>query len=152
MIAMKKIILTSLFFLFFAPLIFSQSENDSLFNAVAKNDTTVITYLIKKGADVNSIKQQGWVNVSALITAINNNSVEAAKILLQNKADVNWEDGFNATALMYAASIGNIKLVQLLIDNGADVQHKDKQGNDAMSAAKEGKHHAIVKLLKSKLK
>lgn len=136
----------------FIPFLYSQGKNDSLLSAIEKNDTTLIDYCIKKGADVNFITQQRWVNISPLITAINNNHIEAAKMLLQNNADINWKDTFNSTALMYAASIGNIKMVQLLIDNGADLEHKDKQGNNAISAAKEGNHNDIVKLLKTKIK
>lgn len=149
---MKKIITSTLFLFFSIPFIFAQSKNDSLYNAVVKNDTLLITYWIEKGADVNFSFQKGWVNVSPLITAVNNNHIDAAKILLSHKADTNWEDGFKATALMYAASKGNIRMVQLLIDHGADIKHKDNQGNDAISTAKDGKHIAVVKLLKKAFK
>ena len=133
-------------------MVFAQNMNDSLYQTVVNNDTIAIKYFIKKGADVNFVKQQGWMNLNLLITAVNNKNFEAANILLQNKADINWKDGFDATALMYAAGTGDIRIVQLLIDNGADIKHKDKQGNDAISTAKEGNNTAIVKLLKTKIK
>lgn len=131
---------------------FAQNVNDSLYQAVINNDTTAIKDFIKKGAEVNAVKQQGWTKINLLITAVNKQNAEAVNVLLQNGADVNWEDGFNTTALMYAASNGNISIVKLLLDNGADISHKDKQGNDAILAAKENKHNNIVKLLQAKLK
>lgn len=82
---------------------------------------------------------------------MNKKNVPAVKTLLQQGADVNWEDGFNTTALMYAASSGSIDIAKLLLDKGADIKHKDKQGNDAISAAKAGKHKDVVKLLETRM-
>lgn len=148
---MKKLILLTVFFIS-TSILFAQNMEDSLYQAVVNNDTTAIKDFVKKGADVNFVKQQGWVKVNLLITAVNKKNVDAVKVLLQNGANINWEDGFNTTALMYAASSGNLQIVKLLLDNGADITHKDKQGNDAISAAKEGKHNDVVKLLEEKLK
>lgn len=128
-------------------ILIGQNMNDSLYQAVVNNDTTAIKDFVKKGADVNFVKEQGWVKINLLTTAVNKKNADAVKVLLQHGADVNWEDGFNTTALMYAASSGNIEIVKLLLNKGADIKHKDKQGNDAISAAKQGKHSDIVILL-----
>jgi ankyrin repeat protein len=53
---------------------------------------------------------------------------------------------------MYAASNGNVPIIKLLLDNEADIKHKDKQGNDAISRAKQSKHNDVVKLFKATLK
>lgn len=150
---MKKVILTILFFTS-TLILFAQNMNDSLlYKAVVSNDTTAIKDLVSKGANVNFIKEQGWVKVNLLVTAVNKKNIEAVKVLIQNGADVNWEDGFNTTALMYAASNGNnMPIIKLLLDNGADIRHKDKQGNDAISTAKQAKHNDVVKLLQATLK
>lgn len=148
---MKKLTLAILFFTS-ASMLFAQNMSDSLYEAVVKADTTAIKDLVKKGANVNFIQQQGWMKVNLLITAVNKKNTDAVKVLLQNGADVNWEDGFNTTALMYAASAGSIEIVKLLLNNGADIKHKDKQGNNAISEAKKDKHFDIVKLLETKLK
>lgn len=125
----------------------AQNSNDSLYRAVVKNDTTLLKQLIKQGADVNYVKQEGWMKVSPLITAVNNKNLISVKILLDNKADVNWKDGFQTTALMYAASSGLEDIVKLLLDKGANVTTKDKQGNDALSAAKESKNDKVIELI-----
>ncbi len=129
--------------------VFSQSDSDSLFKAVERNDTTAIKVYLKNGADINLVKQKGWAKVNLLITAVNKNHLETAKILIQNNVNINWKDGFNTTALMYAANIGNIKMVRFLLDSGADIKHKDDNGNDALSTAKSKKHKDVVKLLKN---
>lgn len=148
---MKKLTLVILFFTS-TSMLFAQNMNDSLYQAVVNNDTTAIKYFVQKGADVNFVKEQGWVKINLLITAVNKKNTDAVNILLQNGADVNWKDGFNSTALMYAANTGNINIVKMLLDKGADITHKDDQGNDAISTAKEGKHNDIVKLLEAALK
>lgn len=133
-------------------MLLAQNNNDSLYQAVVNNDTTAIKNFVKNGADVNFIKEQGWVKVNLLITAVNKKNVDAVNILLENVADVNWKDGFNSTALMYAANTGNINIVKMLLDKGADIKHKDDQGNDAISTARQAKHNDIVKLLEAALK
>lgn len=148
---MKNLIFILLFFIQ-TSILFAQNINDSLYQAVVQSDTTAIKQHVKNGADVNFVKQQGFVKVNLLITAVNKKNVDALKILLQHGVDVNWEDGFNTTALMYAASSGNLPIVKLLIDNGADIKHKDKQGNDAISAAKQGNHKDVIKVLEAKMK
>lgn len=147
---MKKTILLIAFFIS-TSILFAQNMNDSLYQAVVNNDTTSIKDFVKKGADVNFVKQQGWMKTNLLITAVNKKNADAVKILLQHGVNVNWEDGFYTTALMYAASGGKIDIVKLLLDNGAAIKHKDKQGNNAISAAKEANHNSIVKLLKETL-
>ncbi|WP_443946609.1 ankyrin repeat domain-containing protein [Pedobacter sp. AW1-32] len=132
---------------FSTSIVMAQSSNDSLYRAVVKNDTNLSKQFIKKGANVNYVKQQGWMKVSPLITAVNNKSFSLVKILIDNNADVNWKDGFQTTALMYAASNGLEDIVRLLLEKGADAMIKDNQGNDALSAAKESKNIKVVELI-----
>ncbi len=51
---------------------------------------------------------------TALMRAADNGHTETAKLLLNNKADVNAKDNENRTALMWAAWRGNTKTVKLL--------------------------------------
>ena len=79
----------------------AQNKNEKLYQAVVKNDLNKTEKLINQGADVNFVKQSGpWMKVSLLITAVNNKNLEITKMLLENKADVNWKDGFKTSAIL----------------------------------------------------
>jgi ankyrin repeat protein len=147
-------ILTTLICLFgITFLTIAQDNSTQLFEAVTKNDKEKVEELIKNGADVNFIKEAGpWMKVSILITAVNNQNLDIAKLLLDNKADVNWKDGFNSSAILYAASTGNIEMVQLLLEKGADIKDNDGQGNSVLTASKESKNKALIRFINEKLK
>jgi uncharacterized protein len=56
---------------------------------------------------VNYIKEVGpWMKTNPLISAINKRHFDISKILIENKANVNWKDGFKTSAIMYAAGLG----------------------------------------------
>ncbi len=133
--------------------IFGQDNNEKLYQAIAKGDTTLVKQLLNDKADPNFVKASGpWMKVNMLITAVNNGNIDIVKILIADKADVKWKDGFETTALMYAASKGNKDIVVLLLDNGADINDNDGKGNTVLSAAKESKNKELIKLVQIKLK
>lgn len=75
---------------------------------------------------------------------------DISKILIENKADVNWKDGFKTSAIIYAASSGNKELVELLLSHGANINDSDGQGNTVLTAAKESKNKDLIKFIKEK--
>jgi uncharacterized protein len=132
---------------------FGQDSNDNLYKAIIKGDNSIVKQLLNDKADPNYIKAEGpWMKVSMLITAVNNGNIDIVKILIANKADVKWKDGFSTTALMYAAAKGNKEIVDLLLDNGADINDTDGKGNTVLSGAKESKNKELIKFIKDKLK
>jgi uncharacterized protein len=148
---MKNTFLTLIFSLI-SVISFGQNKGEKLYNSVVKNDTEKSMKLISENADVNYVKESGWVKVNTLITAINNSNVEIVKALLEHKADVNWKDGFNTTALLYAASKGNRQIVDLLLKYGADINADDGQGNTVLTAAKESKNSELIAFIEAKMK
>jgi ankyrin repeat protein len=145
---MKKLILTLLTIFCSVFFVNGQDRNEQLYQSIAKNEKAQVVQLLKDGANANYIKSSGpWMKVSMLITAVNNSNIEIVKLLLENKAEVNWKDGFQTTALIYAASKGNKDMVILLLDNGADINANDGQGNTVFSAAKESKNKELIKYL-----
>ncbi|HTO16764.1 MAG TPA: ankyrin repeat domain-containing protein [Edaphocola sp.] len=132
---------------------FGQDNNKRLYQAILKKDTISVRQLLSEKADPNYIEESGsWMKVNMLITAVNNGNIEIVKMLISNKADVNWKDGFNTTAIIYAASTGNKDIVVLLLENGANITDNDGQGNTVLSAAKESKNKDLIKFVESKLK
>jgi uncharacterized protein len=149
---MKKTI-TLLFTILIAGAIFGQDNNEKLYEAIIKGDTTIIKQLLNDNADPNYIKASGpWMKVNMLITAVNSGKTYIVKLLLEKNADISWKDGFNTTALMYAAAKGNKDMVVLLLDNGANIQDNDGQGNTVLSAAKESKNKELIRFIQSKMK
>lgn len=116
--------------------------------AVGNSYIDTAKILIENGADVNSVDFEGW---SALSYAVNNGDIESAKLLLENKAkikdelliaikspivesrinimkllidnkaNINYtdENGFNP--LNIAIESGDMELTKFLITNGANV-------------------------------
>jgi ankyrin repeat protein len=151
-LSMKNCILIWLAVLCFSFSALGQN-NEILYKAIIKNDVEKVTKLLNADADPNAVISSGsWMKVNMLITAVNNNNLQIAKLLIEKKADVNWKDGFKTTALMYAVSIGNKNMVTLLLDNGADFNANDGQGNTVLSAAKEGKNEEVIQIIENRIK
>ena len=72
---------------------------------------------------------------------------EIAKILLQNRPDVNLPDKYGVTALMQAAGEGYPDIVKRLLNRGADVNAKDKHGWNALAWAARSGGKDIAELL-----
>jgi len=130
----------------------AQSVNQQLLTAVKIKNTGIAEQLLKGGADANYVQSTNSFKVNLLILAVINQDIPMVRILVEHKANVNWQDGFGDTALMYAAQIGNTIIMGYLLDNGADIHAKDSKGNTVLSAAKEGNHPDAIALIQSRLK
>lgn len=147
-----KTLLTITFFFGTILTTLSQDKNELLLKAVTNGDKGTVEKLIKEGADVNYIKEVGpWIKMNPLITSINKKQFDISKMLIENKADVNWKDGFKTSAIIYAAGLGNKELVELLLTNGANINDNDGQGNTVLTAAKESKNKDLIKFVKEKM-
>ncbi|WP_196887303.1 ankyrin repeat domain-containing protein [Aureivirga sp. CE67] len=131
----------------------AQKIDENLYKSVVKNDFKKTEKLIKKGGNVNYIKQsEPWMKVNLLCTAVNNNNLKIAKLLLENQADVNWKDGFKTSAILYAASNGNLEMIKLLLEYGANINDNDGNKNTVLTAAKESKNKDVIEFVEKKLK
>lgn len=150
LLQMKKTVLFLLTIICTTICAYGQNNNEKLYRAIVKSDTTAVRQLLNDKADPNYIKSEGpWMKVSMLIIGIKN--IDVVKLLVANKVDVKWKDGFNTTALMYAASNGNKEIVTLLLENGADINDNDGKGNTVLSAAKESSNQDLIKFIEDKL-
>ena len=71
-----------------------------------------------------------------------NHQNEAAKILLDNGANVNYKNKNGLTTLMFAAMKGQSKVVKVLLECGANL-YISINGKNALDLAKE-KHKPII--------
>ncbi|KAK7910717.1 ankyrin repeat-containing protein [Apiospora marii] len=102
-----------------------------LHHAATIGDVKAIERLLKYKAsvDIKSSKED-----TPLMMAVTANQVEAAKLLVENRASVNitFRRYNNATALIQAAKVGSLPMVHLLCRNGANLTHRTP--GDNMSA------------------
>lgn len=129
------------------------TPTQSLAKAILKKDAPAAETLLTAGTSPNTVIEvvPGFAT-TYLITAVTNNSLDLAKLLLKYKAQVNQPDAFKGTALMTAVGKGNLAMVELLLASGADARAKDDDGKDALALAKESGNAAIITLLEAKLK
>jgi ankyrin repeat protein len=88
-----------------------------LFAAVRGGNAKVVEYLVAHGA---SLKVTGRFQQSPLQLAAYMGYTDIARVLLNNKADVDERGPWGETALHWAAVRGNIDVAALLLERGAD--------------------------------
>lgn len=96
---------------------------------------SMISFFIKKGADVN--KQPGKILVPLFIALMidNNESFKSdlVYLLVSNGADINFKTTDGRTALHLECHRCNDKRISLLLHNGANISALDDHGNTPMS-------------------
>jgi len=116
--------------------------------AIEKGDAASVQTMISEGADVNEYDEE---QKTPLMSAVLDEKVHIAALLVQNGADVNMKMPGGESPLMWASFFGNVKLMRLLIDGGAKVGAKDAKGNTALHAAvRSGRAEAVRLLLAHK--
>lgn len=88
--------------------------------ACINGNAAIIDRLLRAGADPN---ERGPTGETPLMLAARTGNVDAIKVLLGRKANVNAKENLRGTtALMWAAAEGNAAAVKALIDAGADIR------------------------------
>lgn len=101
--------------------VFGQDLNEALWEAAKENDAAKIQSLLDQGVDVNAKNKYG---ATALTFAADRTNYEAAKVLIENGADVNAKDTFyNATPLQWVAYKGHAGITRMMLENGADLSN-----------------------------
>lgn len=107
-------------------------ENGELLQAVLfepdiKNREIQLQEAIALGADLNATT---LFTATLLQHAINEERIDAVKLLLKHGADANYRvSDEDLTPLMYAINSGSREMVNLLLENGADPMQKLKVAN-----------------------
>src|SRR5438876_595123 len=89
---------------------------DKMYSAIRANDIRQMTALLDEGIHANA---EGPDGMTPLMVAAEVGSIDAMKVLIDHRADVNARNTSGSTALMW--SVTDQKKVRLLLDHGADV-------------------------------
>ena len=85
--------------------------------------------------------------MTPLMAAALRGDVEAMRLLVDKKADVNTKNGAGETALMFAATNGTPAAVGFLLDRGADATIRSKRTETALGNAATAGIEETVRLL-----
>lgn len=118
----------------------------SLMFAAQMGHDLIVQYLVDKSADVN-IKSTDF-KFTALISAVKNDHLKSAEILIRNGANIDDADVFGRTALHYAAMYGFTQTADMLMYYDADVNVCDVIGFTPLCYAVQNGFEDIVMLLK----
>ena len=121
--------------------------SQTLIQAIDKNDTAMVLSLIKSGADVNALDENG---ATPLAKACRWNYISIVKLLLANGATVDApRSKTGRTPLMVAnAYLSGITITKLLVEHGANVNASADDGTTVlMLAAKYSKSDNVEYLL-----
>lgn len=94
-----------------------------LHTAAAMNDTNLLRSFLRKRVDPNCLGELGYVGLNKrtpLHWAAVNGAVDAVELLLDGKADANFQDSRGRTPLHWAARVNRTDIVRVLLDHGAD--------------------------------
>lgn len=90
-------------------------NDTALLIAASRTDSEMTRYLLEKGDDVDAIGHRG----GALYRAVESDSIDNMKVLLEYKINVNQEGGALHSPLQNAASYGDLECASLLLKNGS---------------------------------
>ena len=112
---------------------FIQLPEEGLWHAARIGDIPAMKRYIAEGADVNAPDDD--LNLSPLAWSALHGQTEAARLLIENGADVNMKDDNDGTPLHGAAIFGRAGVAKLLLENGADINGRSRDGGTALHAA-----------------
>jgi len=121
-------------------------EPSPIAEAALANDLTILKALLEVGADPNFKQEE--VNQSPLTFAVEEENLEAAKLLVQYGADVNPKTSLCFTPFYEAICSSSPEMARFLLESGVDPNTTDEDGYTLLEAAKDFDETEIIRLLK----
>ena len=122
-----------------------QERRAPIHNAAQGDEVDKLQLLLEEGI-YPDVRDE--VGNTPLLYAAAAGSINAARLLLQNDANVNAANNRGQTPLMSSLRTdSNLFLVKLLIDNGANIEAQDRDGNRPLLIAAENSAAQITRLL-----
>ena len=109
--------------------------------AARDGEVNVVVDILRDGSHVDCC------NETALFVAAINNRSDVAKVLLENGANIIWQNRFGNTPLIHAARFNNARVMEVLLHHGADPSIVDGYGRTALGVAREKDCEEAILLL-----
>ncbi|KAF2467453.1 uncharacterized protein BDR25DRAFT_374732 [Lindgomyces ingoldianus] len=116
----------------------------ALLKAAGKADFDEVLRLIRAGANLDAINEEGQ---SALTMAISRQHMNVVKLLINNGATMDRSGYLVAKPLHVAVGTGNMELVKCILDNGADIDETTAIGPVLIVAVMAGQKNLVSLLL-----
>lgn len=97
-------------------------EVSPLFEAVISGNAKKVESLIEDGEDIQQLDYNGY---TALDWAVMDVNTEMVQLLLNLKADPNFESDYGMTPFMTAAQTGNASMIKMLHEAGGDPNYQE---------------------------
>ncbi len=115
-----------------------------MFASQSGNDT-IVSYFIDNGAHLDT--KCNTFQTSALTSAIKNDYLLTAEILIRNGANINIQDIYKSTPLHYSVGFGYEASTDMLLYYGADPNINDINGNSPLFYAVKNSLDSITEIL-----
>ncbi len=132
------------------------NESGALILAAEKGQANMVTFLLSKNANVNSLDKN---DETALMAAVRKGNLQIAKILIEKGADLETRTTspisgiavftIDSTPLFVATFNGDTEIVKLLIAAGANLNSRTKGGATAYMCARQTGRKEIAEILKN---
>ena len=116
----------------------------ALLRAVESGSNEILEYIIKAGADVNTVN---YSHYSALAFGVLKGNRTATNLLIKYGANVNYTDKMNRTPMIIAAQQNDSYIVKSLVQSGADINAKDINQSTAFLVAAENNSASVIEFL-----
>merc|ERR1712032_1505847 len=101
-----------------------------IFGYTKRCNVAALKKALDNGADPNVTDQRGWV---PLIHAVRVATPEIAALLIDAKANLEYESKSGMTAMSHAAVSGKAKILELLVKRNANIEARDNDGRTPLS-------------------
>jgi|GEM_PF-1241254 len=93
--------------------------------ASGRGETEIVRYLIKKGALINNDLNNVDEPESALMSAVLSGSYDIVKLLVENSADIEFENWSSHETVVEMAPFKSRNILKYLVECGADINHQN---------------------------
>ncbi|CAM6031497.1 unnamed protein product [Sphagnum compactum] len=128
------------------PVYFESYYTELAFKAVTKEDLGALRFFIDKYHLERNVDVDGN---TLLIHAANQGKIDAARLLIMKKIDIDAVNLYGMTALHVAAIKGDYEMARLLLSMDADFSILDSSGKAALDYAEQNGYEDVIELFSS---